>query len=84
MLSAPLDTNHYAFLNLENAATKICSPLNQPNITACFSVKIKSYKMLSATLTVGKICGQLTIIGVNSDESETLKLNNLVRLQLSA
>jgi hypothetical protein len=52
VLSAPLDTNHYAFLNLENAATKVCPPLNQPNITACFSVKIKSYKMVQAQFLV--------------------------------
>lgn len=52
MLFAALDTNHYAFLNLENAATKVCPPLNQPNITACFSVKIRSYKMFQALFLV--------------------------------
>ena len=29
VLLAPLHTNHYVLLNFENAATKVCPPLNQ-------------------------------------------------------
>jgi hypothetical protein len=50
VLSAAFNANHYAFLNLENAATKVCPPLNQPALTYSFSVReVRSYKMFQAS-----------------------------------
>jgi putative NADPH-quinone reductase len=53
MLSATLNTNHDALLNLENAATKVCPPLNQAAITVSISVReVQSYKMFQVLFTV--------------------------------
>ncbi len=53
VLSAALNANHDAILNLENAATKVCPPLNQPVITAVsLLVKVQPYKMFQALFLV--------------------------------
>jgi hypothetical protein len=79
VLSAPLDTNHYAFLNLENAATKVCPLLNQPIITACSSVKVQPYKMFQALFLIAAnlfLKNTATIVAISNNSRATQEINS--------